>query len=177
MAAHLGGLLSDDVDLFLYEAACDAAKQEFTTAQFWLRVLERQFPLQDGYSLAPEVPPAPEGTGRRVDMGVFALYDREMHPLMFVEWKRAAKDTPGGRGAAEGQVLGYCEQYFDRNPGHPFMHAMVCAGGRGRIWRVDQDDESRTETRYIPKRAGPIYRCADRPFRCLVSSFRRGSTI
>lgn len=137
MAAHLGGLLSDEVDLHLYVAACDPAKQEFTTAQFWMRVLQNQFPIKDGYSLALGVPLVPEGTGQQVNMVVFALYNREMHPLLFVEWKRAAKDAPGGRDAAEKQVLGYCEQYFSRNPGHPFMHAMVCAGGRGRIWRVE----------------------------------------
>lgn len=139
MAAELSGLLSDSVDLLLYEWACDSTKPEYSTSRFWMRVIQKQFPVGDGYVLIPEVPPI-EGTGKRIDMGVFAIYDKDMHPLLFVEWKRAAKDSPGGRSAAEKQVLGYCQQYLEANPGQPFMHAMVCAGALATIWKVVQDD-------------------------------------
>ncbi len=84
-----------------------------------MRVIQKQFPIDDGYILGPRVPPI-ERPGD--------------------EWKRAAKDPPGGRSAAEKQAVGYCQQYLEANPGQPFMHAMVCAGPHATIWKVAQDD-------------------------------------
>lgn len=141
MAAQLGGLLQLDDDRFLYDQACDRAKAEWSTALFWTRILQEQFPPGDGYSLAPETPPIEESR-KRVDMGVCAIKFKEMHSLLFVEWKRAASDAPGGRSAAEEQVLEYCRLYLNKNRNKPFMHAMVCTGPHATIWKVHQNPKT-----------------------------------
>ncbi len=104
-----------------------------------MRVIQKQFPIDDGYILGPRVPPI-ERPGDESTWGVFSIHENALRPLLFVEWKRAAKDPPGGRSAAEKQAVGYCQQYLEANPGQPFMHAMVCAGPHATIWKVAQDD-------------------------------------
>ncbi|MCJ1366310.1 hypothetical protein MMC16_005438 [Acarospora aff. strigata] len=144
MAPRYYGIVNE-TDLDMYEGACDRSRQEWMTAKFWMQVLIEQFPKSQGFRLACEQPPVP-GDPQRADADICAICDRRERNLLFVEWKKGAMDTASGRDAAEEQVNGYCMAYLKANPSIVNMYAMVCAGGRARIWEVKQrEDPEATE--------------------------------
>lgn len=129
----------------MYDQACDPAELDGATA-LWFTILLMQFPFASNYYFGP-VKTSIAGNAGHIDPGVyrlFVLHDQAIRPLLFIEWRRAAPDTPYGRRNAETKILATCNEFLTAHPERPHIYAMVCAGGRAKIWRVEQESRSLT---------------------------------